>query len=584
MIPVIVIVIVSIVAVVLAVQLVRQGRQLKRFAPILDADKELNQLKTDVAKAEQERAELLRQNAAEKEQFDKEVGAARLKWTSERDGLEKEVADRRAVEVAKLEAEIGAGREKWTTELENLVREVTEKRAAEQAQLQSEISAGRAQWAADLGSLSKEVAERRATERSKLESEIKENRSRWVSDYEKMLEELADLTKRVVPLRGIAEMQDYGLYEPIFDFDTSEKYKEAVTRVRDRQKKLIQDEKAAVCDMKWTVEGSEAKGRDMTKRYLKLQLRAFNGECDATITKARFDNVSQLQDRLKKSWEAINLLGKTNAVRITQQYLDLKIEELQLAYELARKKEQEKEEQRAIRAQMKEEEDARKEIEKAQKDAEADESRYAKALDAARKEMESVRDEKQEALRKKIALLEQQFSEAHDRKARAISRAQLTRSGHIYIISNPGSFGEDVFKIGMTRRMEPMERVLELGGASVPFRFDVHAMIYSEDAPTLENALHKKFGSREINRVNLRREFFRVTLDEIAAAVLELCGEEAEFVRTAVAEEFRESEAIRRKEEAERQAQHQVKIDAEVVLAKQRLEELRETWKAEPVA
>lgn len=435
----------------------------------------------------------------------------------------------------------------------------------------------------EIAKLRKE-SEQLELENKRRDAEIKSEQAKWAANYEKALSELESLNRRVDHVRDMEAMQEYGLYEPIFDFDTSAEYQAKVTAARDRQKTLIKNGTAAVCDTNWTVEGSAAKGKDMTTRYLKLQLRAFNGECDAAVAKARFDNVRQLQERIEKSWEAINLLGKTNTVRITRQYLDLKIEELRLSYELAKKKEQEKEEQRAIRAQMKEEEDARKEIEKAKKDAEADEARYAKALEAARKEMESARDDKQEALRKKIALLEQQFEEANERRVRAISRAQLTKSGHVYIISNLGSFGEEVFKIGMTRRLEPMDRVMELGGASVPFRFDVHAMVYCEDAPALEHSLHRKFASREINRVNSRREFFRVTLDEIDVAVRDLCGEGTEFVRTAVAEEYRESESIRRKEELERQASKQVLVDAEVARAKSRLEELKETWKAEPVA
>ncbi len=420
--------------------------------------------------------------------------------------------------------------------------------------------------------------------RAQLDQDIASARNKWSSEFENTVSELQSLTSRVEHLHDLAEMQEFGLYEPIFDFNTSEDYKKAVSSTRDRQKALIKEEKAAVCDAVWTVEGSAAKGREMVRRFVKLQLRAFNGECDAAIAKARFDNVKQLEDRVRRSWEAVNDLGKTNQVRVTTDYLQLKLDELHLAYELERKKEQEKEEQRAIRAQMKEEEQAQKELEKAAAQAEGDETKLARAIDAVREEMASANDQKQAALLKKIALLEKQFEEAHERKAKAISRAQLTRSGHIYIVSNIGAFGPDVFKIGMTRRLEPMDRVTELGDSSVPFKFDVHAMIYSDDAPTLEGAIHQRFASRQLNMVNGRREFFRVTLDEIEAAVKDLCGVDTEFVRLAVAEEYRESEAIRRKVEAERQAEHQQKVDAEVVRAKERLDALRETWKAEPVA
>ena len=140
--------------------------------------------------------------------------------------------------------------------------------------------------------------------------------------------------------------------------------------------------------------------------------------------------------------------------------------------------------------------------------------------------------------------LERELATAIDRKAKSIARAQLTRSGHVYVLSNIGSFGEGIYKIGMTRRLEPLERVNELGDSSVPFRFDVHALIYTEDAPRLENALHEEFAARRVNRINLRREYFRVALEEIMAAVERHHGI-VTFVTKPTAEEYRKSSAIR---------------------------------------
>jgi hypothetical protein len=142
-----------------------------------------------------------------------------------------------------------------------------------------------------------------------------------------------------------------------------------------------------------------------------------------------------------------------------------------------------------------------------------------------------------------IEALEQQLTQAQQLKQRAISQAQLTRSGHVYVISNIGSFGEDVYKIGMTRRLDPLDRVKELGDASVPFQFDVHAVIYCDDAPKLENTLHRLFHHRRVNRINERKEFFRVSLTEIAQAVLANHGE-IEFLHEAEAEEYRKTQAM----------------------------------------
>ena len=220
--------------------------------------------------------------------------------------------------------------------------------------------------------------------------------------------------------------------------------------------------------------------------------------------------------RIRRSWGAINNLGKSNDCTITDAYLDIKLTELFLTHEHHEKRHEEREEQRLIREQMREEERATREIEKAKTQAEKEAKQSLEALAKARAELEAASGRKQDALNAKISVLEGLLSQAEANKERAIARAQMTRSGHVYIISNVGSFGENIYKIGMTRRLDPMDRVKELGDASVPFTFDVHAMIYSEDAPGLENTLHKHFDDRRVNLVNKRKEFFKVSLDDIS--------------------------------------------------------------------
>lgn len=173
-----------------------------------------------------------------------------------------------------------------------------------------------------------------------------------------------------------------------------------------------------------------------------------------------------------------------------------------------------------------------------------EETKYQKLLDKAKAAVEHAAGEKLEALQDKIATLGLELDEAHAKSERAKSMAQQTKIGHVYVISNQGSFGEDVYKIGMTRRLEPLDRVKELGDASVPFIFDVHAMIYSEDAPTLENTLHKAFNNERVNLVNHRKEYFNVSLDSIEKEVKKL-SPDANFVLTAEARQYRESQAIR---------------------------------------
>jgi hypothetical protein len=272
-------------------------------------------------------------------------------------------------------------------------------------------------------------------------------------------------------------------------------------------------------------------------------LRAFNGECDVLISKVKWNNVNQMKERMQKLFDAINKLGQGFQVYLNNQYLDLKRKELILEYEYQSKRQQEKEEMKAIQEELREEEKAKREFEQAQREAEKEEAVYQKALDKARKEIEAASGEKQDKLQSQIDKLEQELKEAQEKKERALSMAQQTKRGHVYIISNIGSFGENVYKIGMTRRLEPIDRVRELGDASVPFQFDIHAMIYSEAAPTLENELHKAFTNKKVNMLNYRKEFFSVTLDEIEEKVKEI-GLEAEFSRLPEAMEYRETLAI----------------------------------------
>lgn len=353
-----------------------------------------------------------------------------------------------------------------------------------------------------------------------------------------------ELEKDIQLYQNDLEFVELGIYEPIFDLETSEKYQVSIKEIIDRQKELIKAGNACICNTQWSVGNSRKQGEIMTRRYINLTLRAFNGECDSLISKVRWNNVQRFEKRIKKAFNSINKLGQSNNTFIRDEYLNLKLDELHLVYELAHKRYQEKEEARAIREEQREEERAQREFEKARKDAEMEERRFQKALERARKDLGLVSGEKLEELNSQIAQLEQNLKVAHEAKERAISRAQETKSGHVYIISNIGSFGENIYKIGMTRRLEPMDRVKELGDASVPFTFDSHAMIYSENAPELENLLHREFDDRRINKVNYRKEYFQVSLDEIEKIIRDKYDQEVEFIKVSEAQQYRETKSI----------------------------------------
>lgn len=233
-------------------------------------------------------------------------------------------------------------------------------------------------------------------------------------------------------------------------------------------------------------------------------------------------------------------------VSITEVYKNNRIRELTLAYEYAQKKQQEKEEQREIKAKMREEAKLQKEIEEARKKLEKEQTHYLNALAKINHQLSGASESEKEELISKKLELEEKIEDTEKAIKDVDYREANKRAGYVYIISNIGAFGENVYKIGMTRRLDPMERVYELGDASVPFNFDVHAMIFSDDAPKLENALHKAFEDRKLNMVNQRREFFNVTLDEIKKVVKENYDKTVEFIDLPEAEQYRVSEKMRK--------------------------------------
>lgn len=359
--------------------------------------------------------------------------------------------------------------------------------------------------------------------------------------YQKGLELHQTIEKEIALYQDQLDVSSYGLHKPQFSFDTSEQYKTELERNYDYQKSLIKAGRAVECNTEWTVGGSKSEGRKMTNQYKKLMLFAFNGECEGLIAKVKWNNASKIKERINKSFQSINKLGESQDVQITDDFLNAKLDELALTFEYEQKKYEEKEEQRLIREQMREEEKAQREFEKAQKEAEDEERRFQKALEKAKQELHGANNFDSSILQQQIKDLEEKLQAAHERKERAIAQAQLTKVGHIYVISNMGSFGEDIYKIGMTRRLDPLDRVRELGDASVPFQFDIHAIIYSENAPQLEYELHKKFADRRLNKVNQRKEFFKVSLEEIESFVKQHTNAEIEFTKLAEAREYRET-------------------------------------------
>lgn len=363
--------------------------------------------------------------------------------------------------------------------------------------------------------------------------------------YHKALATYEELKKKISIFEDDLELAEYGVYQPHFSFETSEEYKQKILFYRNEAKAMIKEGSAVNGGDNITWNGSLSKGQAMVKREKQLMLRAFNGETDSFIANVDWNNIKKMEERLNKSFEAINKVYKDQGISISEIYKEYKTWELQLTYEYKKKLQEEKEEQRAIREQMREEERAERELEAARIKAEKEEIMYIKALEKARKEIGTAVGKKQEELLQRIAELEAGLMGVETLKQKAISMAQQTKMGYVYVISNIGAFGDDIYKIGMTRRLEPTERVKELGDASVPFPFDIHAMIFSENAPELESKLHNVFANERVNMTNYKREFFNVSLDRIEEETKKL-GAKVEFTKLAEAEEYRKSQILKK--------------------------------------
>jgi hypothetical protein len=364
-----------------------------------------------------------------------------------------------------------------------------------------------------------------------------------ISDLDKVVEAKQ---KEIIVLDEELLLQSFGFYKLHYDLQNSEMYKARLERIRTQQAAMVKEGTAALCPTAWVVNDDKKEGARMIKDYTKLIVRSFNNECDASIVNVKFNNMESIEKKIRKAFDTLNSLAQRMSISITNAYLNLKLEELYLCYEYQLKKQEEKEEQKRLREQMREEAKLIKEIEEAKLKIEKEEKHFAKAIQTIDLQLQKTQtDAERQALELEKASIEKQLEKTEKNKLDVLNREQNTRAGYVYIISNVGSFGENVYKIGVTRRLDPTERVDELGDASVPFGFDIHATIFSDDAPTLENALHKAFTQRRLNMINMRREFFHVTLDEIETVVKSNFNKPVEFTRLADAAEYRQSVSLR---------------------------------------
>lgn len=308
-------------------------------------------------------------------------------------------------------------------------------------------------------------------------------------------------------------------------------------RARETTNVMIRNGTAATCEY------VEVNRRETAIEFV---VDAFNGKVDSILSRVKAENAGKLEQQIRDAFTLVNYNGKAfRDTRITEEYLAARLEELKWAAIVQQLVLQEREEQRRVKEQIRDEARAAKERERALRDLAKEEETLRRGLQQAQQEFDRASGEQKAMYEERLREMGERLKQAEERKDRVRSMAEQTTKGYVYVISNVGSFGDDVYKIGLTRRWDPYERVGELGDSSVPFEFDVHAMILSDDAPALERQLHEHFRVKQVNKVNHRKEFFRVSLREIRDEIENLgVTSGVHWTMSAEAKHFRESQAV----------------------------------------
>lgn len=375
------------------------------------------------------------------------------------------------------------------------------------------------------------------TELDSIERELKNKKN----ELEKINKKLTHVEEEFEENVGIIEVSGV-MNLPNYNMNSSEGYKEELKAIRQKQKEMVKN-KTAVEYSDWLVNGSKKEGKKLTNSMIKLVLRCFNVECDNVILKVKFNNYDSCVNKLYGVRESINKISDCTNVTISYDYLQLKLKELKLAFCYEQKKQEEKEEQQAIREQMKleaeEEKRREQEIQEQMARIEKDSKHFTKQIEQLEEQI--IIDPNEDLLRE-IEELKAKLRENEEKKEEVEHQKVMPKAGYVYVISNEGSFNKkDRYKIGMTRRLVPEERIRELSNASVPFPYDIHAMIFSEDCPKLESDIHRLLDDKRVNKVNNRKEFFDVTLEEVEEIITNLLGKEVQFTKIAEAQQYRES-------------------------------------------
>lgn len=360
--------------------------------------------------------------------------------------------------------------------------------------------------------------------------------------------ELSSIQNEILLANDSLELQEFGFFERQYKFSDSTKYKEALDNLRNCQKDLVRSGQAGRIIVPMLLNDNKSKGRAMQNQLIKAAIRGFNGEADALLVKVTVSNVEKKIQALKQAFQQLNKMYSRNQIEITIPYLNLKIEELSLAAEFELQKQEEKELLREQREKEREDKKLQAEIKAKRKQLEKDREHFKNMITKVTELLKEAKNDEVDELMRQLSEYQDKLSELDEIEEDIDYREGHATAGYVYVISNIGSFGEDVYKIGVTRRLEPLERIRELSSASVPFQFDVHALIFSEEAFALETELHNQLANYKVNKVNGRKEYFKVPFEKIKELLDKHEELTVELNENAEAFEYRQTKAIEDKQ------------------------------------
>jgi hypothetical protein len=352
-----------------------------------------------------------------------------------------------------------------------------------------------------------------------------------VGTLEAEIEALRSSFDGLVDLDDERVLQEVGIYRYHHPLENAVAFRSRLDAIQGKTKDVIRDGRAIFASDMFTYNNSLAKGRKMASDFGKLMLRAYNAEADNCVRSLRAGNVATAKKRLSTAVDAIAKLGSMMEMRINPAYHDLRIEEIELTGDWLMKLQEERELAREEREQLREERRAQQELEAEREKLNKERMHFVNALAGLRARGDDLGS----------AEVADKLAELDAAIAKNDYRIANIRAGYVYVISNVGSFGPGRVKIGLTRRLEPADRIRELGDASVPFLYDTHALFFSDDAVSLERELHAAFSHRRVNWVNERREFFFATPAEVREVLTSKLGSLLEYIDEPTAAEYLQS-------------------------------------------